>query len=468
LEDNVMLRRSHPGYATMIETLETRRLLSAGHSAVPDVHVQLTPTDARYADGSLWGLKKIGAPAAWDTRTGSSKVVVADIDSGIDYSHPDLYKNIWVNQGEIPPALRGLLLDTDADGLITFRDLNQSANSSFVFDGNGDHRIDARDLLAPFSMNSGVVTGGWDNGVSDDGDTYVDDLIGWNFVNNSNNPYDDNSHGTHTAGTIGATANDGGVVGVNWQVQIMALKFLDAGGSGSFSSAATAIRYSADHGARVSNNSWGGYGGRTGDEVYNAISYAGSKGELVVAAAGNDGFNNDTHPYRSYPASYDLPNVIAVAATDSKDGRPNWSNYGKSTVDLGAPGVGIWSTIPGGGYASYSGTSMATPHVTGAAALLLSKNASLDYSQLKTLILNNVDPVSSLNKKTVTGGRLNLYKALAATAASTAVFSAGGSSSSTTLAITSPSSSQSLFSTVGIGLATPARDSSRGDDSDLF
>jgi subtilisin family serine protease len=203
--------------------------------------------------------------------------------------------------------------------------------------------------------------------------------------------------------------------------------------------------------------------------VYNAISYAGSKGQLVVAAAGNDGYNNDSNPYRSYPASYDLPNIVAVAATDSRDGRPNWSNYGKTTVDLGAPGVGIWSTVPGGGYASYSGTSMATPHVTGAAALLLSKNASLGYSQLKSLILNNVDRVSSLNKKTVTGGRLNVAKALAATPFSAAVFNTGGSTSST---LAGTSSVQSLFSMVRVSTAAPAENASVADDSsdafDLF
>jgi subtilisin family serine protease len=428
-----------------LELLEVRSLLSV---SVPEVTVlggadaALAPQATTTSDlsGSLWGLTKTrtgstaGTSAAWDLTTGSTHVTVADVDTGIDYAHPDLYRNVWLNQGEIPSALRASLSDGDGDQLITFRDLNLTANAGYVTDLNGNGRVDAGDLLADPR---------WDDGSDGDGNGYRDDLVGWDFANNDNDPFDDNGHGSHTAGTIGATANDGGVVGVNWDVQVMPVKFLGADGSGAYSAAAAAIRYAVDNGAKVSNNSWGG--GNSAD-VYSACVYARDHGHLIVAAAGNNGYNNDTSPFRNYPASYDLTNIIAVAATDSSDAKASWSNYGKSSVDLGAPGVGIVSTVPVAkdtdgnpdGYASYSGTSMATPHVSGAAALILARNGASSATGVKSLILNNVDKVKSLSNKVVTGGRLNTYRAVAATAAGSPPAVAGTPGGSTASFSTAP------------------------------
>ena len=319
----------------------------------------------------LWGLHNTGltggtvdadidAPEAWDTTTGSLDVGVAVIDTGVDYTHEDLYLNVWLNQGEIPPGLG--VTDTDGDGQVTFYDLNDPANASHVSDLNGTGYIDAGDLLADPA---------WANGVDEDGNSRIDDLVGWDFYNNDNDPYDDHSHGTHVSGTIGAVGDNGvGVVGVNWNVQIMGLKFLSAGGSGSAADAILAVQYTTDlrnNGVNIvlTSNSWGGGGFSTA--LYDVIAASGAAGLLFVAAAGNSGLDSDVLPH--YPSSYDLASVISVAATDYGDNRASFSNYGAVSVDLGAPGVGTLSTTPGNTYSTYSGTSMATPHVSGVAAL---------------------------------------------------------------------------------------------------
>ncbi len=340
-------------------------------------------------------------------------MVIASIDTGVDYTHPDLYLNIWINQAEIPSARRVNLTDIDGDGLITFWDLNNSVNQGLhkITDINGNGRIDAGDILAPYSASG---TGGWADGIDQDptvnGVAYnrVDDLIGWDYRNNDNNPYDDNSHGTHTTGTFAAIGNNSvGITGVNWRVQVMVLKFLDSNGTGTALNGASAIRYAADHGSRVSNNSWGGGGNTT---LSNAIVYAGNQGHVVVAAAGNNGSNNDITPF--YPSSYSHSNIIAVAATTSSGGLAGYSNYGATRVDLGAPGSGIYSTTPGG-YGYKDGTSMATPHVTGVVGLLLARNPNLTVSQLVNTVLSTTTSLSSLAGKTVTGGLLNAQAALA-------------------------------------------------------
>ncbi len=205
------------------ETLERRSLLSGspmhllGSSDVSTAgpSVAATPSDASFVGGQLWGLEKVKAgsrsenPAvndvAWDFSTGSTRVTVADIDTGIDYTHPDLYRNVWLNQSEIPAAAKLAATDVDGDGLLTFWDLNDAANAGLVADVNANGRIDGGDVLSA-----------WSDSVDEGSNGYTDDLIGWNFVTRNNNPYDDNGHGSHTAGTIGASANDGGVVGVNW------------------------------------------------------------------------------------------------------------------------------------------------------------------------------------------------------------------------------------------------------------
>src|SRR5919204_2591314 len=289
------------------------------------VHADALPNDPLF--GRLWGLNNggqsvggvpsvpdsdIDAPEAWNVTTGSSAVTVAVIDTGIDYSHPDLAGAIWINPGE---------------------------------------------------NCSGCRTDGIDN----DGNGYVDDWRGWDFVNGDNAPFDDQGHGTHVAGTIGATGNNGiGVTGVNWNVRLMPLKFLNAAGSGTTADAVSATLYAAARGADVMNNSWGG--DDYSQALADAIAVADAHNSLYVAAAGNDGTDNDTVP--TYPASYDLPNVVTVAATDNRDGLAWFSNIGKRSVDLGAPGVNIYSTYPGNQYQYLSGTSMAAPHVSGAAALV--------------------------------------------------------------------------------------------------
>ena len=239
---------------------------------------------------------------------------------------------------------------------------------------------------------------------------------GYNAITNACDPMDNNNHGTHVAGTIGATGNNTlGVVGVNWQTQIMALKFLDANGAGNTADAIEAIDFAinaklAGVNVRLLNNSWGG--GGYSQALLDAINKAGTHGILFVVAAGNSVTNVDTSA--SYPCSYNATNVICVAASDQNDALAWFSNYGATSVDLGAPGANILSTIKGGGYTYFNGTSMATPYVTGAAALILSApgQANLTVDQLKSLILSSVDPVVSLSGKTVTGGRLNVCQAI--------------------------------------------------------
>jgi len=318
--------------------------------AEPDYVVLAIATPNDPFLGQLWGMAKINAPAAWDVSTGSANVVVGDIDTGIDSTHPDLAANVWVNPDEVAG-----------------------------------------------------------NNVDDDSNGYVDDVNGWDFVSNDNNPMDDHGHGTHTSGTVGATGNNGvGVSGVNWNVRVAALKFLNAQGSGSTSNAILALGYATAKGMRVTNNSWGGGGFSQG--LYDAIANARNAGSLFVAAAGNSSFNDDVLPF--YPASYSLDNVIAVAATTSTDGLASFSNYGASSVDLGAPGAGIISTVPGNAYESWSGTSMATPHVSGAAALLLAAHPSWSYAQVRDRIFCTARPLAALSGKTVTGGMLDLGAAL--------------------------------------------------------
>ena len=298
-------------------TLEALRQDPRVLYAEPDYIVRATglATDPLFA--SQWDFHNIGqtggtldadtdAPEAWDATTGSGSTVVAVIDTGVDYRHPDLTGNMWVNADEVPG-----------------------------------------------------------NGVDDDANGYIDDVHGYDFYNNDGNPLDDHSHGTHVAGTIGAVGNNGtGIAGLNWDVEIMALKFLGADGSGTTSDAIEAIRYATDNGAHISNNSWGG--DPFSQALYDAIRDARDVGHIFVAAAGNGNFigfglDNDATPF--YPAGYELDNIVAVAATDHRDDIAIFSNYGATTVDLGAPGVSILSTTPNGNYGNNSGTSMAAPHV---------------------------------------------------------------------------------------------------------
>lgn len=318
--------------------------------AEPDyvVHATLTPNDPSF--GNLWGMANIKAPAAWEITTGSQETVVAIIDTGIDRNHPDLQCNLWTNPGELAG-----------------------------------------------------------NGLDDDRNGYVDDVYGWDFAYGDNNPSDVNGHGTHTAGTVGACGNNGlGVVGVNWQVKLVALKFLNDQGSGATSNAVLAVQYAQKEGIRVSNNSWGG--GGYSQSLYDAINAAKSVGHLFVAAAGNSNANTDASPH--YPSSYTLDNIISVASITSTDARSSFSNYGATSVDLGAPGSSILSTVPNSGYATYSGTSMATPHVAGAAAMLVGRHPMWTYGEIRDAILGTARPIAALSGITVTGGTLDLAAAV--------------------------------------------------------
>ena len=301
----------------------------------------------------------IDAAEAWDISTGSADVVVGVIDTGVDYNHPDLAANMWRNPLEIPG-----------------------------------------------------------NGIDDEGNGYVDDVYGIDAANDDSDPMDDQGHGTHVSGTIGAVGNNGiGVAGVNWNVKIMALKFLTAEGSGTDADAVECINYATmmrQRGVniRLTNNSWGG--GDFNPALKDAIDASANAGLLFVAAAGNSSLDNDDPLLPNFPSNYDSPNIISVAATDSWDGLASFSNYGSTTVDLAAPGVDILSTIPGGGYDQFSGTSMAAPHVAGVAALAWSVKGNATWGEVRDAIISSTDPLEVLQGKVATGGRLNALGTLRA------------------------------------------------------
>ncbi len=389
--------------------------------AEAEIHIAVASNDPGYTGGSLWGMlgdtgpmkNAYGSQAneAWaDGDTGSMTNVVGVIDTGIDYTHPDLYLNIWLNQREIPTTIRARLNDIDTDGLITFRDLNGAANASYVMDYNRNGRIDAGDLLNDRR---------WENGTDEDGNGYRDDLIGWDFVSNDNDPFDDNGHGTHVAGTIGAMGGNGiGVAGVNWNIQMVGLKFLSAAGSGASTGAINAVNYFTDAAIRATgvedfiatNNSWGG--GGYSAQMNDAIGRAAQKDILFIAAAGNSALNNDVQA--TYPANYTTTAiagyeaVVSVASLTNTGGLSSFSNYGATTVDIAAPGSSIYSTLPGGRYGTYSGTSMATPHVTGAVALYAAEHPNASAAEIRAALLSSAAATPSLGGLVATGGRLDI------------------------------------------------------------
>ncbi len=315
------------------------------------------PNDPSF--GELWGLSNdgkengvagtdINALGAWAVTKGSRDVVVGVIDTGVDYTHEDLAANMWTNDAEL----------------------------------NGK------------------------DGVDDDGNGFVDDIYGYDFANDDGDPMDDHYHGTHVAGTIGAVGDNGvGVVGVAWNVKIMAIKFLTGSGSGTLAGAIKSIDYAVQMGATLTNNSWGG--GPFTQTLYDSIERAKAKGQLFVAAAGNSSANMETSKH--YPAGYDLDNIISVAAIDRAGALAGFSNYGSTAVDLGAPGVAIYSAAPGNTYKSLRGTSMASPHVAGAAALLYAIEPNISWEDAKARILETAKPLASLENTTVTGGYLNAF-----------------------------------------------------------
>ena len=336
---------------------------------------QATSKDPRYTSGELWGMYGrttnpanpygSNAAAAWAAgRTGSATVYVGVIDEGIQHTHPDLTGRV---------------------------------------------------------RNPGETAG---NKIDDDKNGKIDDVYGWDFNANNASVYDGGTsgslddHGTHVAGTIGAKANTAGVVGVNWNVRMISAKFLGSQG-GTLANAIKAVDYFTDLKKRgvnivATNNSWGG--GSYSQALADAIERANQANILFVAAAGNggaDGVGDNNDLVASYPASYTNSNVISVAAITKSGGRASFSNYGKTSVDIGAPGAGIWSTTAYNGYSSYNGTSMATPHVTGAAALYKSVKPTASAATIKAALLNSAVPTTSLQNGTVTGDRLNVNAALA-------------------------------------------------------
>lgn len=249
-----------------------------------------------------------------------------------------------------------------------------------------------------------------DTGISSSHADLSSSITGYNFHGNNPDFSDDNGHGTHVAGTIGAIGDNGiGVVGVNWNVELLAVKVLGSGGSGSLATVMAGTDYARTQGVHVMNFSLGAQGANY-TPFRDALQAASNVGIVLVFAAGNSATNNDSLPF--YPANYQFPTSITVAATTSNDTLASFSNYGSSTVHVGAPGVSILSTLNNGGYGTYSGTSMAAPHVAGLAALLKSANQSLTGTQLRNCILNTGDSLSSLNGKTTTGRRINAFSAV--------------------------------------------------------
>jgi subtilisin family serine protease len=364
----------------LLNTLKKEGSVEAAESADADndVHLEAVPNDPMAStQGWVEGAGEIHAfdistSGAWDLVNDSSDVVVAIIDTGIDLNHEDLRDNLWTNQEEIPG-----------------------------------------------------------NGIDDDHNGYVDDQYGYNFSAGNANVSDDNNHGSHLAGIIGAVGNNGvGIAGVNWHVKLMALKFADAHGVGSSIGAIEAINYAIENGANVINASWTlKLDGKTqGDSLLKqAIEKAGEAGIVFVAAAGNqfqtgEGLNIDETPV--YPASFSLKNLIAVAALGYEDELASYSNYGPESVDIAAPGSSILSTLANGKYGYMSGTSMATAFVSGAAALAFSIRPDMAPSEIKTILKNESDKVESLSGF-VSSGKLNLTRSV------TAVSSSVSSSSST-------------------------------------
>lgn len=358
--------------------------------AIPAVPSNKSGTDPLFA--RQWGMNDIGVVEAWKKTRGNPEMVVAVIDTGVDYTHPDLLPNLWRNPGEV--------------GL----------------DSSGKEKAT--------------------NGLDDDNNGYIDDTIGWDFVTNDNKPYDymlglmdiilnggNPGHGTHCAGNVAAKGNNGlGIAGVAPDIKIMSLRFISEKGQGTTADAIKSIRYAVDNGAKIMSNSWGSEGEDPAEDSENkalreAIQYAQEKGVLFIGAAGNGhqgaGYDNDTDAKPAYPASYDHDIIVSVAALDVNNNLGSFSNWGARTVDIGAPGVKVFSTTVGGQYsdmvidlgpiqASWDGTSMATPHVAGAAALYWSLHPQKTWQEVKAALLGSATKIPSLQGKSVSGGKLNV------------------------------------------------------------
>jgi thermitase len=362
------------------KTLAAKDPKYTDNPAIPDAPQQGTGADPLASN--QWGMINIDVQDAWKVSKGSPDMIVAVIDTGVDYTHEDLMANIWRNKKEIP-----------------------------------------------------------NNGIDDDNNGYIDDVIGWDFVSNDNKPYDlaveplqlltggNPGHGTHCAGNVAARGDNGiGIAGVAPNVRIMPLRFISDKGQGTTADAIKAIRYAVDNGAKVLSNSWGSEGedpaeGQANQALRDAVQYAQDKGVLFIAAAGNGhsgaGYNNDTDPKPSYPATYTNENIVSVAALDVNDNFGSFSNWGPKTVHIAAPGVKVYSTTVGslysdtvidkfGFHATWDGTSMATPHVAGAAALYWSAHPEKTWRDVKAALIGSAKKIPSAAGKIVSEGKLDL------------------------------------------------------------
>jgi subtilisin family serine protease len=367
LVEDPSVEYAEPNYIySLIKPVKPKTVKNILSPLVEKAELKYTPNDPKFP--SLWGLKNTGnnepggrsgvvgadinALAAWEIGKGSKSIKIAVIDTGVDYTHPDLKDQVWVNEAEL----------------------------------NGE------------------------SGVDDDQNGYVDDIHGYDFANDDGDPLDGHSHGTHCAGTIGAVHNNGiGVTGVMADVTIVAVKFLTDSGSGTTENAIRSIDYATKLNVDIMSNSWGG--GGYSESLKEAIANASENGIIFAAAAGNSGSNNDQRPH--YPSSYKIDSVISVAASTAEDGLASFSCYGRNSVHIAAPGKNILSTIKSGGYKSFSGTSMATPHVSGALGLLLAKEGRMGHEELKERLMATSVAIPALRGKVSTGsGRLDAYNLL--------------------------------------------------------
>lgn len=356
-----------------------RGFAKSDNPEIPNAPRETTGADPLF--GNQWGMKDIGVLDAWKSTTGNPDMVVAVIDTGVDYTHEDLLPNLWRNANEIP-----------------------------------------------------------NNNIDDDHNGYVDDVVGWDFVSNDNKPFDlsmepaeilfkggNPGHGTHCAGNVAARGDNGkGIAGVAPNVKIMSLRFISEKGQGTTADAIKAIEYAVNNGAKIMSNSWGSEGEEPGSPenqaLRDSIQMSQDKGVLFIAAAGNGhkgvGYDNDTDKAPGYPASYDHDIIISVAALDVTDNLGSFSNWGAKTVDIGAPGVKVYSTVVEQGYsdvvvdkygfkATWDGTSMATPHVAGAAALYWSAHPEKSWQDVKAALLGSAKKINSLANKSVSGGKLD-------------------------------------------------------------
>lgn len=363
--------------------IKTSRI-AKDNPAIPAVPTQTTGADP--LSQKQWGMLDNKVQDAWKITTGNPNLIVAVIDTGVDYTHPDLLPNMWRNSGETGKDSQGKAKET--------------------------------------------------NGIDDDKNGFVDDVVGYDFVSNDGLPYDlaattssevlfkglNPGHGTHCAGNVAAKANNGiGINGVAPDVKIMAVRFLSEKGSGTTADAIKAVKYALDNGAKVLSNSWGSDGEDPNEAEENkalqdVIKLANDKGVLFIAAAGNSSTDNDNSDKKSVPASYPFENIISVAAIDINDGLASFSGYGATSVDIGAPGVKIFSTVPGNRYqdaiaaglANWDGTSMATPIVAGAAALYWSAYPNKTMAEVKKAILDSGTKINSMTGKSVSGAKLNV------------------------------------------------------------